>query len=992
MWNVQIMSTNLKHQFALAAIVALVQTVAAFKFVIPEGRDAIALPFLYESEKGDPAGLLLSDRPVIVRLGWDDAALHVGVEAGDDVLPGDGLTVRIAGKDFRFDLGGKRSFSTSVPWRDTSVTPADGATFKFDVLRTRAKGVRGADRMSVCDATLSRSASHWAFASPIRLGDRWFDSKFTISAASAGTARLVFNVWGYRPLNFFLNTAPKLKKGETKAILLTGGSMDRGNLNVRIVDTDGRELLSNTWRFRVNEPVALRVIRSLPERDLLLLETDNRVYPDEDYKVRLTMKDWATDTTTAWEKTVPAARCRGVTNQVYDVSDLKPGIYNAHYAVIAPDGHVAKEGRRYYAKEDGKPEWLGLGLGEEDETPAPWTKPEATDEVFSCWGRTHRIGGKGLVSDILSQSRKVLAGPVSVTLNGERLMFDAKCVRRRNAGADYELTARSGGVSARLSAEFDGFLWFDLAWGGKDEVRSLDVELPLERKTLAGMEVGPSGFFRVFGSTNAVWRIDPTRWPCFWAGDGITGVMAGIDSIRGTHLKNPSGAFEIRVGPESASLVMHLVDTPFVPSGRKTFGFYVEATPSHPRNNAYALVPREDIRFWTGQVGRFFDAAMPGMMDEKLCANFRKIQAQGKWVHYYYSVKGTSPYQPWWGRFGQDWSRFNDPALWYNETKRKPPKDEDAQREHGNWVRTCVNDRNFADHKIWTMDFMLNTPKYEAMNLYFDLAQPSPCNNERHGCAWKDDFGVARTTWDVRAMRTMNLRAYRLLKRKNPQGVIIGHSGTFRGPSDVFFDRMVRGEHYCGNVSQHDGTYYGVLNPEDMQVKYASRSNEYIIDMLPQIVRAMAMYGQLAKMKTYNYLAPDEDRAIRHATAYFKLHDLFVATGVDGRRDGPQWQIAERCIARLGEGRTFRSYYHPDCPVSVSEPERLFLYAIFQGRGKALLVLLNDTDDTKTKTISVRGLSGVGRDLFKGGELDLSAGSAKLTLPPRESRFYLFGE
>ncbi len=985
----------MKRAVCVALVVlacAAAESRASVRLAIPEGRDAIAFPFLYESERGDPDGLMLSDRPVMVKLGWDATALHVGIEAMDDVQPGDGVTVRVNGKDFNYSQDGGRLFSVAVPWKDTDVRPEDGAKFRMDVMRTRAKGVRGADRMGVSEATLSRRASRWSFARPIHLGDTWFDTGFNMTAAADGKARLVFNVWGYRPLNFFLNTSLPMKKGDTKDVHIMGGSMDRGNLNVCIFDVDGTCIFENGWKFRVNAPVAVRVIRSLPEQDLLLLETDNRVYPDEDYRIRLTMKDWDADGTTIWEKTVPASRCRGVTNQVYDVSDLKPGYYNAHYAVISPSGETVRQGRLYYAKEDGRPEWLGKGLGEEDEVPAPWTAPQAEDGSFTCWGRRHVLGGGGLVSEITSQGRTVLDGPVAIVMNGERLAFDAKCVRRRNAGADYRLTARTGGVTADLSAEFDGFLWFDIHWGGdgRQEIRSLDVVLPLKRATLAGMEVGPSGFFRVFGATNAVWRIDPAKWPCFWAGDGITGVMAGIDSVRGTHLKDTAGAFDIQVGPESASLVMHLVDTPFTPAERKTFGFYLEATPSHPKNSAYALVPREKICFWTGQVARFFDASMPGMMKEKVCASFRKRQEKGEWVHYYYSVKGTSPYQPWWGRFGQDWSRFNNPAIWYNEAKVKPLKDEAGSRERGNWVRTCVNDRNFADHKIWTMDFLLNDPKYKAENLYFDLAQPSPCNNERHGCAWKDDFGKVRTTWDVRAMRDMNLRAYRLLKRKNPHGVIIGHSGTFRGPSDVFFDRMVRGEHYCGAVTRNDGTYYDVLKPEDMQVKYASRSNEFIIDMIPQIVRGMMMYGKMDKVKTYDPLAPESDRAVRHATAYFKIHDLFVATSSDGRKDGPQWQIAEKCIAALGADRKFLSYYHPGCPVTVSDPERLFLYAWFSGKGRTLVILLNDTDVTKTKTVSVKGLSGIGKDIFKGDTLDLSSGGAQVVLPPRESRFYLF--
>ena len=67
----------------------------------------------------------------------------------------------------------------------------------------------------------------------------------------------------------------------------------------------------------------------------------------------------------------------------------------------------------------------------------------------------------------------------------------------------------------------------------------------------------------------------------------------------------------------------------------------------------------------------------------------------------------------------------------------------------------------------------------------------------------------------------------------------------------------------------------------------------------------------------------------------------------------------------------------------------------YKGKNKALDYLWNkideyDTDEEKTKTLSVKGLSGIGQDLFKGGTLDLSAGLATVTLPPRESRFYLF--
>ena len=971
-----------------ALLASMPGTLPAFDFVLPEGRDAIAFPFLYESEQGDPDGVLLSDRQAMLHLGWDDDALYVDVDAMDTVQPGDGVDIRLAGKNFSFPLVGQDRFSASIRWQDAGLTAGEGVKVGLDILRTRAADVRGADRLGDCTVTLSRMASRWSFAHPVRLGDRWFASKFSMTAINDGKANFCFGLNGYRPLNFWRDTSILLKKGETRTIPFKGGSMDRGRLKVEIVDVDGRKLFGNEWHFRVNKPVAVRVIRSLPEKDLLLLETDNRVYPDEDYRIRLTMKDWETDKRVVWDKTVPAARCRGVTNQVYDVSDLKPGVYNTHFEVVAPDGKVVDAGRRYYAKEDGKPEWLGRKMGEDDSVPVPWTVPVASDNCFECWGRRYCLGGNGLVKSMFSQGTQLLSGPVSIILNDERLDFDVKCTHRRNTGAEYRLVSSKSGVTADISLEFDGFLWCNLKWGGSEmgEVRAFDVEIPLNRVALKGMEIGPNGSFHVFGKTNAVWRIDPTRRPCFWAGDGRTGIMAGIESLRGTHIRNTGNAFEIRAGSKEVVLAMHLVDTPCTALEAKVFGFYLEATPSHPKNMECAMLPREKLCHWTGVLGRFFDVMIDGMVNEKACAQFRERQEKGEHVHYYFTLKGTSPYQPWWGRFGQDWSRFNDPAFWLDERKRPSVGNEAKEREVGCWTRTCMNDRNFTDHKIWQIGYMLDAPKYNVENLYLDLAQPGDCSNDRHGCAWLDDFGVRRKTWDVRATRNACLRIYRLLKSKNPEGVIIGHSGTYRGPSDVFLDRIMRGEHYLPAVARNNN-YYDVLTPEDMQVKYASRANEYVIDMIPEIVGSMVMFGRIYERNSYDPLLPDSDRAIRHATAYFKIHDLLIAPT---KADGPQWSIAEKNISRLGKGRKFKAYYHLDCPVTVSCPGRLFLYAWFNGNGKTIVILLNDTDDTVVQNVSVKGLSGIGKDIYGANTLDLSSGTALVTLPPRESRFYLF--
>ena len=83
---------------------------------------------------------------------------------------------------------------------------------------------------------------------------------------------------------------------------------------------------------------------------------------------------------------------------------------------------------------------------------------------------------------------------------------------------------------------------------------------------------------------------------------------------------------------------------------------------------------------------------------------------------------------------------------------------------------------------------------------------------------------------------------------------------------------------------------------------------------------------------------------------------------------------------------------HPDCPVTVSSPNPRFIYALFEGNGRRLLIMLNDTDSEVSEVVSVRGLSSAGRDIFSGAAYDFSSGSCRVVLPPRESAFVLFAK
>ena len=230
----------------------------------------------------------------------------------------------------------------------------------------------------------------------------------------------------------------------------------------------------------------------------------------------------------------------------------------------------------------------------------------------------------------------------------------------------------------------------------------------------------------------------------------------------------------------------------------------------------------------------------------------------------------------------------------------------------------------------------------------------------------------------------MHKRVYREMKKKNADGLMMGHLQFQRNPSDVFFDALVMGECYDHDIC-YALNYYDVLNPATMRLNYAARANEQTIVMLPQISRAMSMYAA-DRRKGYDPKSPENDRANRHATAYFKIHDL----GVGGDLGG-QWTKPDAALRPFGASRRHSAYYTGDCPVTVSTPSERFLYALYEGEGeRKLLILLNDTDDEVSQTISVKGLKAIGKDIFSDEQFDFRTGACTFTLPPRESRFILF--
>ncbi len=875
---------------------------------------------------------------------WDDDALHVGSRV------------------FRFKTLG--------------VEPKDGASFSVDMVADNGKTMR-------LDIVLDEDAAAYRVPDFGILGNRTIDLPVSISAKRAGSVRVFSNAVGARSPRFIRDKIIKVKAGETVEARINGPAPDSGNHIFNVFDADGTVLFMAFYPF--HDPAvkfAYRTVFSDPEKMTLVMRVDQWVSPDERFDLAIRMQDLFTGDDAGFSA-VKRLECKtGMFDIPFDVTALRPGTFKMLYSVKDADsGKVIHSDYAYYAKPDGKCIWDGTDYGADDTVPPPWTAPKFGDGGFSVWNRRVEFGGKGLVRSVTSGGEELLASPVAVDFDGCTLDFKVVSVSRKAASADYLLKAQGVDVTAVAHVEFDGYMWFDVTCAPPKN--TLTVRVPVRRDRVVGFDdcSDPMKKLALPRGVSANVAYSPVERPWWWMGAAV-GLMGGIESVRGWNCRNLAEGVRFRADANVAELSMQVVDVPCGDSGRRTFGFYLQPTPVKPKNKAFALQPRSELVTWTGTMARFFDVKLPEFVDMEKLKRYQDIQKKGKRVFFYNGSRVNSPVQPWWGWLGQDWNDYGDPAFFAEEVMFKSR----ADRDHGVWVTGCLNSKSFFDHKLWTTCWFLNNPDFGVMDLYFDLAAPSKgCNNRVHGCTWKDAFGRVQHDGTLRRCREFHKRVYRELKRKNPDGAMLGHLQYQRTPADVFFDRLWMGETYDRFI-RGTMSYYDVLNPEMMQIQYASRSSEVVIDMLPQIDRAMSMYAP-ERLASYDPHSPENDRVNRHATVYFKIHDLEVTPQ---GRGADQWERPDIVLRKFGPSRTHSAYYNSGCPVSVSSPNPRFLYALFSGNGRRLLMLLNDTDAEVSETVSVKGLASSGKDIFNGRTFDFSSGRCDVRLPPRESLCILF--
>lgn len=868
---------------------------------------------------------------------------------------------------------GERVFA----WKDLGVTPADGSKFTLklgeSVLREPIE-LKG---------TLNTLSPRYRIGGFGQIGNTNVVTRVEVDSVSGGVIKSHLTASGATQNYVMIPMAKNVKAGEKAVFEISSPCCSTsGRMSYSITGADGTKFYSISGYYR--DPKALfdwQYVFTDPKDTNLVVNTAGW-NDDPGCVVRITARDYVSDTLESWSRTVPVGKLWGRKELRFDLSGLPPGFYWMHLDYFGGNGAKTGADRRFpYVMPGAKMPWEGTTLGDEDTVPSPWTKPDfSTDGVFSCWNREIKLGGDGLVQSVKCGGRELLMRPVAFVVDGRPLAFDVRLDSRRNSDASYVLKARNADVTVRVKCEFDGFMLFEADY--PTSVKSLVWKVAANRAFVTGFddcskEDNSNAFFPK--GENPSLDFDPGKNQMWWL-PGRIGMMGGIITMHGWHARNIEKAGHVSSTADEIEVSTTFVDEPMQPGPRRTVRFYLEPTPAKPKNMQLASSDESKWTLWTGHVTKYFEAKYPGFEAPHKHKPFRDSLLKGHRVFFYNGSSGYAYNDPFWNRYRCEWHRKG-----YKTFAHEAPHYDLASRDTG-WTYACLACKDYFDFKLWGVNWYLNEPIPEMKDLYFDLANPGSCINELHGCAWKDDFGRMVNDWAILPTREFHKRVYRLVKAKNADGVMYGHIGSRRCPSDVFFDLICMGEGYAYKIHNHDYTYYDIFTPEVMQSFFVPRAQELAMIVIPQFDRARSCWApHLAK--TYNPNTPENLRAIRHFIAYAKIHDVLLQRGLKSK-----YGLIDSPIRRIhAAGGRYSAYYLEGEPaVTVSNPAPRFLWAWFADARNAVLILLNDTDSEVEQTVSVKGLSAVGTEMLDGSKFDFTKGSCKIKFGPRGAKFISF--
>ncbi|MCF6175653.1 MAG: LamG domain-containing protein [Victivallaceae bacterium] len=685
-------------------------------------------------------------------------------------------------------------------------------------------------------------------------------------------------------------------------------------------------------------------------------------------------------------------------DKTIDVSLLAPGRYTIRITPIVGKGEKASINEIAYAIPTSPPAWINSQCGISAKVPAPWTAIKLLDDnTVTCWGRKFMFANQLFPVQISSGKYELLNNPMQLVINGKPFTAPAKfkVLKQTPTAIEFENSASNGQltITANITIEYDGFMWLKLKVTPKTSftVNRMTLEVPI-RKNCATLFNQMRKFYmhnkKGFAGTltNKTINSDLYQYdPVIWVGNEDIGLEWFAETLKGWHNSKKAQTLQLITENRTKVLRLNIVDTKIVLNKTRNLAFGFQPTPVRPLvKNWRKQRDQQNIKIWFPWSSRH---NVPDTEFTK--SNYQVVRKdyERKFTRpfHYFAGFTMSPYFPEWPWWAELWS------------KNPPVTGSYAKPNDLQWAEAfvCNNSPSYRDFYTWK--FKATQKKLDMKNLYFDNQWPNRCRNKAHGCGWTDDDGVLHDTYSLLGARDLAKRMYVMVKDYDPDAMIVRHmSAKHITPVNSFSDILVDGELYLGSVAK-DESYYNIFEPAMFRASFLSRQFGQPNLFIPQFARAFKNHR---RSKYKPFLAgklKNQQQHLRHFKGYFLVHDAKIYP-IFGIEMDDFWRLEDEF--GMADDTPFFGYWMEQKPLKLVKPnnERAMVSAYID-QGKAMFILMNDTDRQRAFTIKLDlkqmakyGLGSIKQltDAESKTVIKVNNATFKVTMKPRDYRILIF--
>ncbi len=639
------------------------------------------------------------------------------------------------------------------------------------------------------------------------------------------------------------------------------------------------------------------------------------------------------------------------------------------------------------AQDATRPDWMGNTAGREDRLLPPWTPVWTTEASVQVWNRSYQFVGP-LPAQITTASKTLLAAPMTLSaISGGHALHWEERSQQITEARDWKATVhgscRAGDLrlESETEIEFDGCAKVALTVTPTKTVAldSLTLEIPLRSDRAhfihwTNLDQSGSNARALLPGTVA-WT---SRFrPYVWIGDDERGLAWFTESDQGWTQAHPDQALVVQRRGNQTVLQMHILDTPVRLDKPLTLVFGLQATPVRPLTalDRYPQIVCDANFSWVQQPTTVLDKLQ--RLGTKYCIFFM-------WTHYYGAL--DTPYGSQLKQLIAACHQHGIKLLLYvgyGLADRMPVE----QQYHDDLIvqpreRWESDDKNpdqsfdiactrgpYADYLTAGLSKLLDD--YDIDGVYYDgTTEPFGCENERHGCGYRDAQGHLHRTYPFFACRDLMKRMYTIFLEKRKTFLIDAHmSGCLTVPTLAFCNNYWDGEQF-ETLKHGQEPLLKILSLDKFRAEFAGKSAGLGSDFLVYEGRPFTT---------------------QEALSFTLLHDVLVRpddTGTQLEQIAPIWKVLDDFGAAQAE---WIPYWRADSPAHATSPDTLI--SLYRARGQGALLVVSNLGPTPVDTQVTLDAKRLGitknsqaEDALTGAQVELRNNRFTLNLPSNSFR------